>query len=327
MLGQNTYRKNPVVSIVIPTFNRLELLKETVNSALSQKVFFSYEVIVVNNSADSRQNELLNKYLCNLKALNLTLYRNEKNLGMFGNWNRCLELAKGEWVTILNDDDLLDSNYLSKIMSNLSNKSDIFGLCCKVRKLDNRNTKVNIPVSRQAVKWFRGKVERDKKNKIIQLNPTDYFLSNPHYGSLGILLNRQKALELGGFYESLFPISDYVFFTRFSLKFNMYQLNETLVSYRVHENENIKEETMIKSIQLAFKFRDELSKYTRIPLFLSKLYSNLYAINSPKSLIMGFGATCNVTEILYKAGFKNRPVYVQLNILYLLIKLFIPKGQ
>lgn len=42
-----------------------------------------------------------------IKDDRIHLYRNEKNLGMAGNWNRCVELAKGEYIKLICADDRL----------------------------------------------------------------------------------------------------------------------------------------------------------------------------------------------------------------------------
>ena len=55
-------------------------------------------------------------------------YKNEKNIGMYGNWNRCIELSNGEYLTILNDDKASPLNWrvnkakLNKLPANLQTK-------------------------------------------------------------------------------------------------------------------------------------------------------------------------------------------------------------
>jgi len=57
---------------------------------------------------------------------------NEKNLGMVGNWNKCLELS-GEYVTLLHADDQLEPSYVSTILTAISTHSDAAAWCCRTR--------------------------------------------------------------------------------------------------------------------------------------------------------------------------------------------------
>ena len=89
-------------SIVITTCNRLSLLKRAVNSALSQTK--DCEVVVIDNgSADGTQ-----AYLQQLEANgSIILRRNPENLGHSTAINRGVELAHGDWIKPLDDDDYL----------------------------------------------------------------------------------------------------------------------------------------------------------------------------------------------------------------------------
>lgn len=96
----------PLVSIAIPTYKRPDLLHEAIESALSQRECSPYEVIVIDNDQSS---EILKVVGC-FPSERITVYQNLSNIGMWGNMNRVLELARGEWILILCDDDLLKPN-------------------------------------------------------------------------------------------------------------------------------------------------------------------------------------------------------------------------
>ena len=99
-------------SICIPTYNRSELVVNAINSAIDQD-YHNIEVIVVDNNSEQRHLDHLLTHCKNLSDRRVKIHVNEKNLGMFGNWNKCLELASGDYITILSDDDLLHNKFLS----------------------------------------------------------------------------------------------------------------------------------------------------------------------------------------------------------------------
>lgn len=103
--------KNKLVSIVIPTFNRIDLVGETIDSALAQ-TYDNIEVIILdNNSTDGTIDCLEADYR---GSSNVRIYQNEVTLDIVQNWRKCFELSKGEYVLILWSDDLIDPEFISK---------------------------------------------------------------------------------------------------------------------------------------------------------------------------------------------------------------------
>ena len=54
----------------------------------------------------------------------LRYYKNVQNIGLFGNWNRCFQLACGKWVVLLHDDDLIFDDFLLKTVYYLNRIPD-----------------------------------------------------------------------------------------------------------------------------------------------------------------------------------------------------------
>lgn len=96
----------PLVSICIPTYNRAGMIDKAIESALAQS-YPNIEVIVVDNASNDGTDGVVKGY----NSPRLVFYRNEKNLGLFGNFNRCIELAKGDIIHILHSDDFIDPEF------------------------------------------------------------------------------------------------------------------------------------------------------------------------------------------------------------------------
>lgn len=89
---------NPVISVIIPTFNRLSLLKETVDS-VRQQTFRAFEIIVVNDGCTDGTREWLRSQP-DLRILEQT------NSGIATSRNNGAGAAKGKWLAFLDHDDL-----------------------------------------------------------------------------------------------------------------------------------------------------------------------------------------------------------------------------
>lgn len=98
-----------LVSILVPVYNRKNIIVETLNSALTQ-TYGNIEVVVVDNASTDGTWELISELS---KGDNrLKVFRNDTNLGPVRNWLRCVEEASGEFGKILWSDDLISPNFL-----------------------------------------------------------------------------------------------------------------------------------------------------------------------------------------------------------------------
>lgn len=109
----------PEVSIIIPTYNRRELLEQAVQSALAQD-YDKFEIVIVNNaSTDSTQS-----FLATLRHSRIHVYEQPSWASMQENIWFALHCARGRYAVILSDDDLLAPEFLSHGMSALCSRTD-----------------------------------------------------------------------------------------------------------------------------------------------------------------------------------------------------------
>jgi glycosyltransferase involved in cell wall biosynthesis len=100
---------SPRISIVIPTFNRSDLLRDAVGSALEQDTE-DYEVVVVDDASRDDTWE----YLEALDDTRLRAIRQPTRVGMAANWNHAVREARAPFVYILQDDDLVEPTLVSR---------------------------------------------------------------------------------------------------------------------------------------------------------------------------------------------------------------------
>ncbi len=113
----------PRVSILIPTFNRQDMLREAVESALAQ-TYPDLEVVVSDNASTDGTRETMAAYAGNAR---FRYHCNPENLGMVGNWRQAVrDLATGDWFLILSDDDaFLDPDFVTKAMALAERRPDL----------------------------------------------------------------------------------------------------------------------------------------------------------------------------------------------------------
>jgi glycosyltransferase involved in cell wall biosynthesis len=105
----NPTARNPnlSISVVIPVFNRRQLIGAALESVLAQD-FPEIDIAVVDNHSDDGTWELLQTY----DDPRVRLFRNDRNIGLFGNFNRCAEEIRREYALFLCSDDRLAPGFL-----------------------------------------------------------------------------------------------------------------------------------------------------------------------------------------------------------------------
>jgi glycosyltransferase involved in cell wall biosynthesis len=112
----------PKVSILIPTYNRPELFEQALQSAINQS-YPNVEIIVCDDSTNDETEELIKELLPDRPQIRY--HRNAKNLGQFENDLKLMNLASGEYINFLMDDDLLHPEKVSKMMKYLIQDPEI----------------------------------------------------------------------------------------------------------------------------------------------------------------------------------------------------------
>lgn len=94
--------KNPKISVIMGVFNGEERLEDSINSIIEQ-TYTNWEFIICDDcSIDGSYKKLLD---IAEKDKRIIIIRNEKNLGLASTLNKCIEIAKGEYIARMDDDD------------------------------------------------------------------------------------------------------------------------------------------------------------------------------------------------------------------------------
>lgn len=225
--------KEPLITIAIPTYKRAEFLKLAIESAINQVQTdnIEYEIIVVDNEAGDQINEtqiITDAY----KKDGVLYHKNDVNLGMIGNFNQCIKLAKGKWIAFLHDDDILDEIYINRIYSYINKYKNVQCFIPNYREINSDGVEIvgnkkNRRNKKLIMKLFRTRAWKvhDRDDIIMNFN----FYGPP---SCGMIVEKACALKINGF-QAKSPLTvDWEFFTDLKKQFTIYKLNEILASYR-----------------------------------------------------------------------------------------------
>ena len=111
--------KIPKVSVIIPLYNHEKYVREAVYSVLEQ-TFSDFELIIINDGSKDRSEEVI-KSIQDKRIK----YFYQENRGAHNTINRGIKLAKGEYITILNSDDVYHTNRFEEFLKILEDDNNI----------------------------------------------------------------------------------------------------------------------------------------------------------------------------------------------------------
>ena len=210
----------PILSVVIITFNQIKFLKQTIESIIKQETGYFFEIIVSDDCSTDGTREYCESLLSSAKY-NYKYVRMNLNGGITRNCNYGLKHASGKYVTIIGGDDLF---LPSKIQTHV----------------DYMESHPEVTISYHPVDIF----DSDSNTTIHLTNQTfnDTPLSVQEIiklcipGSVSVAV-RADAIPAGGFDNRLPVVSDWLYYIEIAAKGKVGFIGETLARYRKHGNQ------------------------------------------------------------------------------------------
>lgn len=208
---------NPRVSIVIPTYNRADLIGRTLESAVNQ-TFTDYEIVVVDDGSTDDTEAVVRRVASNAR------YIWQENVGIPEVMNRCVAHARGEYIQWLGSDDLLmeDTLMLSAAVLDAHPEVGLLHGAAWMIDVHDRPLWVSRPP------FAEGDYVRSGREEI-----RDLLVSN-HIVATTVMV-RKAAMERAGGFDARFGLyEDWNLWTRVAKTNDVAYLHEPIASYRLH---------------------------------------------------------------------------------------------
>lgn len=183
--------RTPLITFGVPAYNRPHLLAETLASIAAQTATTDYEVIVCDDGGLPETAAAVGRF----PVERFFYHRNSSSLGPVRNWNECLRRARGRWVMVLHEDDLLYPCYLDLVLPQL--RDGVAAVC-------TRTAIGPTPPVRAAPGRPPG----------VRRYLPRYFLKGSMTPFPGVLFPAELGRRLDGFDERAGPLADYDFWYR-----------------------------------------------------------------------------------------------------------------
>jgi glycosyltransferase involved in cell wall biosynthesis len=221
----------------MPTWNGSAYVADALRSALAQ-TFRDFELLVVDDGSTDDTLQVVAAF----DDPRLRIHRNEQRLGLPGNWNRCLELARGEYVKFLFQDDLLEPNAVARLVEALRRTpgaSLAFGRRIIRHEGNGSGTPLLLgdaypEMQRRFYSSLRGGVRGEDlvRNALREgRDLTVNVLGEPSF----VLLRRHAVMRAGGFDPTYSQLVDWDLWLRLGREAVLVFVDETLGVFRVHD--------------------------------------------------------------------------------------------
>lgn len=254
---------NTLVSVIIPTHNRSQLLVRAVNSVLSQ-TYSNLECIVVDDASTDDTQKVIQQFT----DPRIIYLRHKVNKHASGSRNTGIEKAKGDLIAFLDDDDEWLPEKLEKQVHLLENLPAKYGMVyCWMDFYRNGE------IFAKRHPTYRGFI-------------FDQVLDNQRIGNSSTLLVRKEVIEtIGGFDESLPRGNDGDFIRRVCLNYQVEVVEEVLLKYYADSPNRITSKWDKQGIEAAItghqvklsKFKEELLKYPNQEAQILATIGHLYS--------------------------------------------------
>jgi hypothetical protein len=264
-------------TVAIPVFNRERLVGRAIESALNQNVD-SLEIVVVDNCSTDRTW----RTICSFPDPRIRAYRNDENVGLFPNFNRCLSYSTGTWIRFLCSDDRLPPNCLTTELESAESASG----CALLNTAAHFSDDEDRPIVRRKSHIPAGRFHGSDAIVAMLTYLTESGFNPFNYPS-GVLLNRRIAIDVGGFDESFRSLGDVDLFLRMLRHGDLCSLSECGAMIAIHP--------LQEGVSLN-KDGTDLREWLRL---ITRHTPELDAANKTRSVRHSFSVLCRLLALLH----------------------------
>ena len=202
------------ISVVIPTYNRVELLKRSIDSVINQTIK-PFEIIIVDDGSNDGTEAMVKKKYDSLKLIK------QKNKGASAARNTGIKASSGEWICFLDSDDEWKNDKLEKQITAVANNSDY--------KFFHSNEI-----------WIKNgkRINQKKKHKKYGGDIFKKCLDMCRISPSSVLINKNIFEEIGFFNEDLVVCEDYELWLRICDQYKVFFIDEPLIiKYGGHQGQ------------------------------------------------------------------------------------------
>lgn len=215
----------PRITVAIPSYNHEKYVAEAIQSVLDQ-TYQDFEIVITNDGSTDRTGEIIRQFT----DPRIRLFTFEKNQGASAAMNNCIQQARGEYIAVLNSDDIFLPDKLEKQVNFLEKNPSVgavFGYAAIVDEDGNDFT--------DAKHFYYSVFKQKNRTRFEWLN---YFFW--HGNALchpSVLIRNECYKKVGLYDERLAQLPDFDFWIQLCMVYEIYVIPENLIKFRIRQHE------------------------------------------------------------------------------------------
>jgi glycosyltransferase involved in cell wall biosynthesis len=228
-------------SVCIPAYNGANYIGEAISSTLNQTLA-DFELIIVDDCSTDNTEAVIQSFSDN----RISYYKNATRLGLVGNWNRCLELSRGQYVCIFHQDDVMMPDNLAEKVKILEEHPHVGLVYSDVLQIDTAGALIR--------EGWPAKPPFEQQGVCRGLEFLRTQLLGPNTISCpGVVVRKECYEKLGGFDARLPFTADWEMWLRLAVFYDVAYLAKPLIKYRWHENNETLNFRGIKDLEHSYR--------------------------------------------------------------------------
>ena len=219
----------PLVSVVMPAYNAELYVNESINSILTQ-TYSDFEFIIINDASTDNTSKVLGS----IKDDRIIYLNNKQNKGNYACRNQGCKLARGEYICVMDADDMAMPERIQRQVQVMESDSSI--LACGS--------------DFEFVGLKSGMYQKPKRYDLLKV----FLLFNNMFLHPSLIIRKETLKKVGFYDEQFYYSSDYDLMCKIALEGKVINLPDLLMKYRVHEKQ-ISSEYISKQIYYADQIR------------------------------------------------------------------------
>lgn len=256
----------PLVSVVMPSYNHARFIGRAIESVLSQS-FSDFEFLIADDGSRDESANVIRSY----KDKRIVFFENKENRGACVVHNDLLAAARGEYVALINSDDMWVEGKLEYQVNFMESNKGVgghFGRASYIDENDNEIKKSSMPFGR-----VFDQDNRSQANWLRFFFDVSNCLCHPTS-----MIRRACYTEIGGYNNRFRQLPDYDMWIRFVKRYQLHIGEDPLIRFRVLPGENASaatEQNQIRVINehylIAAHFFDDLADDIFLQAFADRL--------------------------------------------------------
>ncbi len=216
-----------LVSVCLPVFNGKDYLRESVESVLAQ-TYDNFELLISDDGSTDGSLEIIKGFA--QKDKRIKFWQNKTRLGLFENYNRCMQVARGEFIKPFAQDDVLDSKFLGRAVTALRADRNISLFASRRGFINEVNNKLQ---SEDLDRAYRSKIDHDVPVSGFMAVKQCFFPVMNKIGEPATVMFRREFIG-AGFDSSFHHTGDLDYWFRLLRNGNFFGTSDVLCYFRMH---------------------------------------------------------------------------------------------